>query len=309
MVKIPIVSKIIDFLKVIKPPGFNRFSFYDLLEMYVIGIVKGTLSSRAGSISFSFFMALFPFLLFVLNLIPFIDSIITIQNFDETVLSYMELFIPKETQGFFSDIFNDIRNKPRGGLLSSVFFLSVILTANGVSSIFVGFEVSYHVKLERNFFRQYIYALAVSVLLAFLLLVAVAIFFYFEFYILQNLTNLIPNETNWIRISQGLFFSFLTYISVSILYYFGTIEGKKTRFFSPGALMTTLLFLLTTYGFGIYIDNFSTYNQLYGSIGALLIFLLYIWMNATILLLGFELNATLSRLKGSRSLEGQTKEN
>lgn len=309
MIKIPIVSKIIDFLKVIKPLGFNGFSFYDLLEMYVIGIVKGTLSSRAGSISFSFFMALFPFLLFVLNLIPFIDSIITIQNFDETVLSYMELFIPKETQGFFSDIFNDIRNKPRGGLLSSVFFLSVILTANGVSSIFVGFEVSYHVKLERNFFRQYIYALAVSVLLAFLLLTAVVIFFYFEFYILQNLNNLIPNEINWIRISQGLFFSFLTYISVSILYYFGTIEGKKTRFFSPGALMTTLLFLLTTYGFGIYIDNFSTYNQLYGSIGALLIFLLYIWMNATILLLGFELNATLSRLKGSRSLEGQTKEN
>ena len=125
----------------------------------------------------------------------------------------------------------------------------------------------------------------------------------------RQLNNLIPNEINWIRISQGLFFSFLTYISVSILYYFGAIEGKKTRFFSPGALMTTLLFLLTTYGFGIYIDNFSTYNQLYGSIGALLIFLLYIWMNATILLLGFELNATLSRLKGSRSLEGQTKEN
>ncbi|MBL6669792.1 MAG: YihY/virulence factor BrkB family protein [Flavobacteriaceae bacterium] len=309
MIKIPIVSKIIDFLKVIKPPGFNGFSFYDLLEMYVIGIVKGTLSSRAGSISFSFFMALFPFLLFVLNLIPFIDSIIPIQNFDETVLSYMELFIPKETQGFFSDIFNDIRNKPRGGLLSSVFLLSVILTANGVSSIFVGFEVSYHVKLERNLFRQYIYALAVSVLLAFLLLMAFVIFFYFEFYILQNLNNLIPNEINWIRISQGLFFSFLTYISVSILYYFGTIEGRKTRFFSPGALMTTLLFLITTYGFGIYIDNFSTYNQLYGSIGALLIFLLYIWINATILLLGFELNATLSRLKSSSSGEGQTKEN
>lgn len=309
MIKIPIVSKIIDFLKVIKPLGFNGFSFYDLLEMYVIGIVKGTLSSRAGSISFSFFMALFPFLLFVLNLIPFIDSIIPIQNFDETVLSYMELFIPKETQGFFSDIFNDIRNKPRGGLLSSVFLLSVILTANGVSSIFVGFEVSYHVKLERNFFRQYIYALAVSVLLAFLLLMAVVIFFYFEFYILKNLNNLIPNEINWIRISQGLFFSFLTYISVSILYYFGTVEGRKTRFFSPGALMTTLLFLITTYGFGIYIDNFSTYNQLYGSIGALLIFLLYIWINATILLLGFELNATLSRLKSSSIGEGQTKEN
>jgi len=295
--QIPILQRVIDFFKAIKPPGFNNFSLYDLLEMYVIGIVKGTLSSRAGSISFSFFMALFPFLLFILNLIPFIDSFIPIQNFDETVLNYMELFIPSETQGFFSDIFNDIRNKPRGGLLSSVFLLSVFLTANGVSSIFVGFEVSYHVKLERNFLRQYLYALGVSVLLAFLLLIAVIIFFYFEFYILKNLNTLIPNEINWIRIGQTLFFSFLTYVSVSILYYFGTIEGRKTRFFSPGGLMTTLLFMLSTYGFGIYIDNFSTYNQLYGSIGALLIFLLYIWINSTVLLLGFELNATLSRLK------------
>ncbi len=298
-VRIPIVQRVIHFFKAIKPPGFNDFSLYDLLEMYVIGIVKGTLGSRAGSISFSFFMALFPFLLFILNLIPFIDSIIPIENFDETVLSYMELLIPAETQGFFSDIFNDIRNKPRGGLLSSVFLLSIFLTANGVSSVFVGFEVSYHVKLERNFFRQYLYALGVSVLLAFLLLIAVIIFFYFEFYILKNLSTLIPNEINWIRIGQGLFFSVLTYISVSILYYFGTIEGRKTRFFSPGALMTTLLFMLSTYGFGIYIDNFSTYNQLYGSIGALLIFLLYIWINATVLLLGFELNATLSRLKNT----------
>ena len=93
------------------------------------------------------------------------------------------------------------------------------------------------------------------------------------------------------------FYIILTYISVAILYYFGTIEGKKTHFFSPGALMTCLLILLTTYFFGIYIENFSKYNQLYGSIGALLIFLFYIWLNSSVLLLGFELNATLNRLK------------
>ena len=81
------------------------------------------------------------------------------------------------------------------------------------------------------------------------------------------------------------------------MYYFGTIEERKNQFFTVGALMTTLLFFLTTYGFGIYIENFSNYNQLYGSIGALLIFLLYIWMNSNILLLGFELNATLTRFK------------
>ena len=298
-INIPIINNLIQFLKKIKPNSFYGFSFYDILRMYIIGIIKGTLSSRAGSISFSFFMAIFPFILFILNLIPFIDLIpfLSIQDFDKTLLTYIEFFIPSETQSFFNSIFEDIQNKPRGGLLSSVFVLSIIFTANGVSAIFSGFEDSYHIELSRNFFKQYLYSIAVSFLLAFLFLFAVVIFFYFEFFILKNLESLIESEINWIRIGQFIFFGFITHSTVCILYYFGTIEVKKLRFLSPGALMTTLLFFLTTYFFGIYIDNFSNYNQLYGSIGALLIFLLYIWINSNILLLGFELNATIASFK------------
>lgn len=295
----PVIKSIIVFLKAIKLPGFHGFSIYDLFEMYFKGIIEGALSYRAGSISFSFFMALFPFLLFILNLIPFVDMIpfIKIDDFDQTFLSYIELFLPSETQTFFTSIFDDIKNKPRGGLLSSVFLLSIFLSANGVSAIFGSFEVSYHVAFSRNFFRQYLLSVGVSILLAFLSLFAVIIFFYFEFYILNNLESLVPSEIRLTRMGQFAFFGLFAYLTVSILYFFGTIEGRKIHFFSPGALMTTLLFFLTTYGFGIYIDNFATYNQLYGSIGALLIFLLYIWMNSNILLLGFELNATLTRFK------------
>tara|TARA_B100000989_G_scaffold266748_1_gene220439 strand:- start:632 stop:1570 length:939 start_codon:yes stop_codon:yes gene_type:complete len=297
--QLPVIKSIVEFLKAIKLPGFSGFSFYDLLEMYVIGIFKGAITSRAGSISFSFFMALFPFLLFILNLIPFVDMIpfISIDNFDKTFLNYLELFLPTEIQSFFTQIFEDIRNKPRGGLLSTVFLLSIFLSANGISAIFGSFEGSYHVNFSRNFFRQYMLSIALSVFIALLLLTAVIIFFYVEFYILNNLDSLIPSEIRWTRIGQYVFFGAFIYIIISMLYYFGTIEGRKIRFFSPGALMTILLFLFTTYGFGVYIENFSTYNQLYGSIGALLIFLLYIWINSNILLLGFELNATLFRFK------------
>ena len=299
LLQLPVIKPIVFFLKALKPPGFHGFSLYDLLEMYTIGIVKGTLTSRAGSISFSFFMALFPFLLFILNLIPFLDLIpfIQIENFDQTFLNYIEFFLPPDTQTFFASIFEDIRNKPRGGLLSSVFLLSVFLSANGISSIFGSFEVSYHVTFSRNFIKQYLLSVGVSVLLAFLSLIAVIVFFYFEFYILNNLDSLIASEIRWTRIGQLVFFGVFVYLTVNILYYFGTIEGRKNQFFTPGGLMTTLLFFLTTYGFGIYIENFSNYNQLYGSIGALLIFLLYIWINSNILLLGFELNATLTRFK------------
>ena len=299
ILQFPLIKSVVFFLKAIKPPGFYGFSIYDLLEMYMIGLIKGALTSRAGSISFSFFMALFPFLLFILNLIPFIDMIpfIKIDNFDQTFLNYIELFLPPETQNFFADIFEDIRNKPRGGLLSSVFLLSIFLTANGISSIFSSFEESYHVTFSRNFFKQYLLSAGVSVILAILSLLAVIMFFYFEFYILNNLGSLIPSEIRWTRIGQFTFFGLFVYLTVNILYFFGTIEGRKNQFFTPGALMTTLLFFLTTYGYGIYIENFSNYNQLYGSIGALLIFLLYIWINSNMLLLGFELNATLTRFK------------
>ena len=293
--RIPIVNKIIQLLDAIKLPGFKGFSLYDLLEIYVIGIIKGTLTSRAGSISFSFFMALFPFLLFVLNLIPFIP----IDDFDIILLEFIELLLPVDIQSFFSDIFEDIKDKPRGGLLSSVFILSIFLTANGVSSIFTNFEDSYHVNEVRTLFKQYLYATGVAVLLALTLLITVLSFILVEIYVLQNLPELIQGTINWIRTAQLFFFVIMAYVSVALLYYFGTIEGRKARFFSAGALMTTLLFITTTYLFGLYIDNFATYNQLYGSIGALLLFLLYIWLNSNILLLGFELNATLTRLKNS----------
>ena len=292
---IPVVKNLIGFLEALKIPGYVGFSFYDLIEMYTAGIVKGALSSRAGSIAFSFFMALFPFLLFILNLIAFIP----IANFDAVLFDFIELLLPQESQGFFTDIFTDIRQKQRTGLLSSVFILSIFLTANGVSSIFSSFEGSYHVDLSRSFIRQYLYSMMVGVLLAVLLLVGVAALIFFEFFIFKNLDELIQSTVNWIRMGQLFFYTILIYVSVAILYYFGTIEGKKNRFFSPGALMTCLLILMTTYLFGIYIENFSTYNQLYGSIGALLIFLFYIWLNSSVLLLGFELNATLNRLKNS----------
>lgn len=287
------IKQIIRLLRMLRLPGLRGFTLYDLLNLYLRGIVKGALTSRAASIAYSFFMALFPFLLFVLNLIPFVPSFFDIDQFDGVLLEFIETLLPADTHVFFTGIFQDIQSKPRGGLLSSVFVLSIFLSANGVNAIFSGFEGSYHVKELRNIFKQYLYAVGVSVLLAFFLLVAVIAFVYFK----VTFSQLLPENMTAVLWGQNLFFILLAYFSISVLYYFGTVDGKITRFFSPGALMTLLLFIGSTYLFGIYIDRFSTYNQLYGSIGALLIFMLYTWINAVLLLLGFELNATIRRLK------------
>lgn len=300
--KIPVLNVIMRFFKQIKLPGFEGLSVYDLLELYVIGIVKGALTTRASAIAFSFFTAIFPFLLFVIILIPHIP----IDTFQAEFLDFLNSFLPPQTSDFFfSNIFDNISDGGGTGLLSSVFLLSMLLMANGVNAVFTGFETSYHEQLTRNVFKQYLYAFGVALILAVLVLLTVAVFGYFQIYIIQPLYEGITGEDalktdtglGWIIFAKYMFFVIMVYLATATLYYFGTREGRNTRFFSIGALLTTLLIILTSYLFGVYIDNFSQYNELYGSIGALLILLLYLWLNSNILLLGYELNASLRRLK------------
>ena len=294
LVKIPVVRTLVKLLKLIVLPGFKGLSLYHLLEIYIVGIIKGTFSSRASSIAYSFFIALFPFLLFILNLIP----VIRIDNFQNQFLGLIRRLLPPQTQEFFLPVIEDIALNPRNSLISVTFFLTLFLAANGVNSIFSAFEYSVHVTINRNFFRQYVVALLVSIFLALLLLITVGSIVYGEFLINELKSNAyIENDFFWVSFLQYTIFIIMLYVAIATLYHFGVKEGRETRFLSIGALVTTLLFLLTTYFFGVYINNFSQYNELYGSIGALLIMMFYIWINSNLLLLGFELNISLQRLK------------
>ncbi|HZJ37258.1 MAG TPA: YihY/virulence factor BrkB family protein [Gillisia sp.] len=276
-------------------PGLNGLTAYDLWEIYSGGIIKGTFSTRASAIAFSFFMALFPFLLFVLNLIPYINFI---DDFQLQFLVFMDSLLPPTTSEFFNDIFLDIANTPRGGLLSFAFILSIFLMTNGVNAIFTGFEFSYHTNANRSIIKQYLVAVGMSIFMALLLLITVILMVYLTYAVddLSEIGVFIEKGISVMLVKYALFI-LLIYITVSILYYFGTKEGRQSNFFSIAALFTTLLMLLTTYLFGVYIENFSQYNELYGSIGALLVLMIYIWLNSNILLLGFELNACLIKMK------------
>jgi membrane protein len=251
----------------------------------------------------------------LVTLVPYLIPYIRVgnENFDAHLLIFLESFLPTATGDYFSEVYTQIKDQKQGGWLSSAFIISIFLMANGVNAIFAGFENSYHIKLTRNFIKQYAYALMVGLILSLLLILGAVFYVYFEFYVLGFLSDLnfervglgTDKVTNfWGQAGKVLFFIVLTYLTTAILYFFGTAEGKHTRFFSYGALMTTLLILLTSYLFGVYIDSFSRYNELYGALSGLLILLIYIWVNANILLLGFELNATLTYLR--RNLGAQS---
>ena len=285
------INYITDFLKTIKWEILYGFSLFELLSLYSTGILKGSITTRAGSISFSFFMAFFPFLLFVLNLIPFIP----IENFDQIFLDLLESLIPKESSVFFHDIFVDINSNKRSGLLSTTLFFSIILIGNGVNSVFEGFSDSYHIEFSRNFIKQYLYAIMVGFILVIVVLFATVFSIIFDFLITRDISII----SYLFLFLKYVFLMMVALIAFSSLYFFGTIQGRNLRFISPGSFMTTFLLVISTYFFGIYIDNFANYNELYGSIGALIIMMLYIWINSISLLLGFELNAVIYKLKNN----------
>ncbi|NQX82627.1 MAG: YihY/virulence factor BrkB family protein [Flavobacteriaceae bacterium] len=292
--RIPIIKYFYQAIKGIKIPGLSGMSLYDIIEMYIIGIGKGALTSRAGGISYSFFMAIFPFLLFMFTLIPFIP----IDDFQVDFMDLISELLPPKTFEVVNEVVLDISENRYGGLMSFGFIMSIFLMTNGVSAIFGGFEYSYHVTKKRNVFRSYIISIGISLIMCFALFTTISATILYKIGISKLKARHILSEDT-ILTEAGIFvlFIFMIFTIVSLLFYFGTREGKNTSFFSPGSTLTTFLYIVTFYIFGIYVNEFAKYNELYGAVGALLIIMLFIWLNSIILLLGFELNATIHKLK------------
>jgi membrane protein len=292
--KIPIVRTIVRFLKKIKVPGLEGISLYEFLHMYIVGIVEGALTYHAGAVAFSFFMALFPFALFILNLIPYIP----IEGFHDDFLGFVKQSVPPNTFDAIAEIINDIMNNSHSGLLSTGFILSIFLMTNGINAIIGGFQSSSNVLEKRGFFHEYFISLIMSIALSILLILTVAMIVVLEIIIqTTSIQDVLSESIPLLIIGRFIFVVLMILISTSILLRYGTIQKHKPPFISTGSIFTTILILLSSYFFGIWVVKFSKYNELYGSIGTLLIMMFYIWINCMILLLGYKLNTTIHKSK------------
>lgn len=288
----PIIRHLIELLRWIKLPLLKGLSLYDLLKLYGNGIIEGDLAYRASAISFSFFMALFPFALFILNLIPYIP----IDGFQQDFLRFVAEGVPPKTYNAIALIIADILVNSHSGLLSTGFLLSIFLSANGINAVLSGFESSKNITLKRAYFRQYMVSLAMSLLLTLILLMTVAMIVFFEVLIQKTIIqDVVTERISLIQIGRYAFVILMILMSTSFLFKFGIKSDKNRDFITVGSVFTTILIILTSYGFGIWVIKFSKYNELYGSIGTLLIMMFYIWINCMILLLGFELNAIINK--------------
>ena len=302
------IQRFLNFSKRVVIPGFDGVPLYYVGAFFYKGISQGYLTTRAAAIAFSFFLAIFPMILVFFTLIPFIP----INNFQETLLAFITNIIPDSAETIINTTLVDIIERPRGGLLSVTFFLALVFATNGFSSIVDAFNNTYHTIETRTWLKQRMIALVmfsintIIVIIAIILLTSGTAFFEFllKKHILNNWTTFYLLEAvKWVVLTAMFFFS------ISFIYYLAPAKKNKFRFISAGSSLATFLSIIASVGFNFYVQNFSSYNALYGSIGTLLIILMWIYFNAIILLIGFELNASIQEAKKDTDLYFSKDEN
>ena len=286
------VAFIIRTMKRIVLPGFEGMSLYDVTVFFVNGLSKGYLATRASAVSFSFFLAIFPFLIFLFTIIPFVP----IQNFQQVLLDLIQEFIPHLAWETVHDTLVDIITRPRSGLLILNFFLALIFSTNGVNSLIDAFNTTSHVFETRTVVKQYLISIVIIFILSTLLIVSIGLMAFGPILLGLIFSETVLNSYFFVVLLQSLrwiLVIILMLMAISILYFLAPAKRGRYRFISAGSLLATFLVIITTLGFNFYVDNFSKYNALYGSIGTLLIVLVWIYVNAISLLIGFELNASI----------------
>jgi membrane protein len=296
LTNLPPVIAIRNRTKKIFLPGFNGISFYDVFLLFWKEIGKYQLGDRASAISWNFLIAIPPTFIFLFTLLPYlhIKSI-------ETTLSKMIYDISPNRNSYkiVTGVIHDFLHTPRQALLSFSFLLGVFYSSSGVQGILRTFDKISPVFIQRNSFQRRWAAIKITALLLALILSCVLLiigqgaiikFIFSLFHIKNNALIFFLNVFRWVMIIIMFFFN------ISLIYRFGPSVKKKWKFLSPGSALATLLIILTTLGFSIYVRNFSSYNKIYGSIGSVIVLMLWVYLNSLVLLIGFELNASIAFL-------------
>jgi len=279
--------------KGITPPGCSPLSLYSVIVFFVQEFLQGTLVNKASSLAYSFMLALFPATIFLFTLIPYIP----IHNFQDELIRLISLVLPNEsaTKFFDSNVVDIIRHQ-NGKLLSFGFLSALIFATNGINTLMRAFNRSSLVIETRSWLYRRWVALVLTVVISFSLLVAIVIMIAGQSVISFIQSYVFSKGHFWFYIfafTRWIIIVFIFFVTVSILYRYGPAHKQRWNFLNPGSIMATCLAVLTSLGFTYYINHFSHYNKIYGSLGTLIVVMLWLYLNSLIVLMGFELNANI----------------
>lgn len=290
-----ITHAIIRVLESIRFRNYDNVNLFQVLKIFIKKIVKDDIIHHAYAVSFNFTLAIFPAVLFLFTLIPFIHSFIPEVDTDG-ILAFIGQIMPPSMFEQVDSTIHDIISNTRGGLLTFGAVFSLYLAANGVQTLMQAFNACYKTVEKRSYIKTRLIAIALTIMLAFSLILAIILLIVGSFMI-ESL-----NDIQWFDIDQYTVYMLLLirfivmfavyYLAVSFIYYFGPSVHYNWRFFSFGSMLSTLLGLAASYAFSYYITSFGTYNKLYGSIGVLIALMIWQLILTVTLLLGYELNAS-----------------
>lgn len=282
-------------------PGFDEMPLYDVIVFFIKGLMNGAITTRASSVAYKFFIALFPAIIFLFTLIPYIP----IENFQTTLLETIRTALPENVNVMINETITDIIARQHGGLLSLGFILALYFSSNGILGLITAFNSTSHAVETRKLWQQYAISIALMLIITFLIILSISLimlgtrgleYLTAEHIIKEKILLFVLKIVKWIIIFMMIFFA------VSFLYYLGPAKKKQFRFISAGSTLATLLFIATTIGFKYYVDNFARYNAVYGSIGTIIVILIWLYLNSIALIVGFELNASILHVKKSKNM-------
>jgi membrane protein len=274
-------------------PGFSGVPLYDVFIFLYSELKKDDLPTRANSVAFSFFLSIFPFVIFLLPLLSWGSMA---EEYIQQLETSMEDVFPETAKTYFFDIISSIRQEGSFGLQGFGFLLSIIFASSGMMTLMHGFDKSYSISFKsRGYFKKRFVALFLTLLLAFILFMSLGLIIsshhllhiVVEHFKGSSVESLIFIVVKWLIIVL-LFYSVITSI-----YRYGPSIYRPLRLINPGATLATIFSLIASVLFSYFINNFGRYNEIYGSIGALIVILLWLQINAFIILAGFELNASI----------------
>lgn len=279
-------------------PGFHGLCLYDVVKFFFSQVNRIGLRDRASSIAFNFIMAIPAAAIFLFTLIPYFP---VAKNMQDELFKFIQDVLPNtESRSLIMTTMHDLFNKPKTGLLSIGFILALFYSSNAMLGIIRTFDASLVVKKKKKFLQRRLRAIKLTLVLIMLLIVTILICIgqgalFASFLKWLSVSNIEKNF--WTELLRWLIVVTLFFLSVAYIYKYAPSIQKRWRLWSPGAVFATFLIVLTTWLFSIWAQNFSSYNRVYGSIGALLIIMLLIFINSLMLLIGYELNVSINYLK------------
>lgn len=298
LLSFPPIAALLRVSKCITLPGFEGIPVFDVLQFFIQQVRKIGFSERAAAISFNIIMAIPGGLIFLLTLVPFLPDALHLR--DQLLILLNDMLLNKDMYLLLSDVINDFFNTERSGLLwLSVAFI-IFFSSNAMMGIMHTFDRSYFEERSSRFMAKRWTAFKLTSLLILLILASMLLLA-----TQGNIKTFILKKLGWdhyvirtvIEYSRWLIIFSLTYFTIAFIYRYGPAVKVKWSLRSPGAVLATVLVLLVTWGFSVWVNNFSNINKIYGSVGTVILLMNIVYINALVLIIGFEINVSIASIK------------